>query len=682
MAAKVPSQQQPPPPPPPFWTPPLAGHTPMDAYRQHINRKFGLSLPSTAALQRWTTAHPQPFWLDLYSYLGLVPALPAAVTRAYDERVPMSSVPRFFDGLTLNYAQNALAADPDARATALVGIREGWSGGGDDHDAAGGTEERVSWGGLRERVRVAASALRRCGVGRGAVVAAMVGNSVWAVVLFLAAASLGAVFTSINPDLGAEIAPAVIFCDSDSTYKGKPVPVLGKLGQVVAALPSKPLVFVIPFTSSTGPYASISDFVAKASPTDELEFEQVSFSHPLVICYSSGTTGPPKCIVHQHGLVLQLKKISMLHNSLKPGDVVLQYSNTSWVLFYILNGHLAAGATCVCYDGSPMWPDVRQFLRIAEKYRCTYIGSSPRYLLELEMARVVPKTEFDLSALRMINTTGAPLSADQYTWFYNNFPSAVHLSNTAGGTDTATSILASDPSGPLYAGEIQMAALGMAADIADPTSGASMMHTGEPGEMVIRQPFPSMPCQFWGDDGGKLYHDAYFDRFEHVDVWAQHDWLSYNPKTGGFVMHGRSDGVLNPSGIRFGSGEIYGIAEGPGFNAQIGETLCVGRRRPRDKDETVFLFVKMLPGKVFTEELRSRLRTAISQGLSPRHVPSFILEVPDIPVTINGKKVEIAVKQILSGREVKASSTVANPDTLLSYKRFRNLERPPRAEKL
>lgn len=283
----------------------------------------------------------------------------------------------------------------------------------------------------------------------------------------------------------------------------------------------------------------------------------------------------------------------------------------------------------------------------------------------------------------MINTTGAPLSPDQYTWFARAFPPSVHLSNTAGGTDTATSILASDPSGPLHAGEMQMAALGMAADIADPVTGESIATTGEPGELVIRLPFPSMPCFLWGDDAdGSLYRATYFSRFADVDVWAQHDWLSRNPRTGGFVMHGRSDGVLNPSGIRFGSGEIYAVVEGPAFNARIGETLCVGRRRPGDADETVFLFVKMLPGMVFDEGLRERVRRAIAEGLSPRHVPAFILEVPDIPVTINGKKVEIAVKQILSGKDIQVSSTVANPETLLSYKRFREMERPPRVQKL
>lgn len=376
----------------------------------------------------------------------------------------------------------------------------------------------------------------------------------------------------------------------------------------------------------------------------------------------------------------------------------MQYSSTSWVVFYIMNGHLSTGATTICYDGSPMWPDVAKLIRLCERFRyshrphlaikvnrltmrhsATYLGTSPRYLLELEIAKIVPK-QFDLR-IRMVNTTGAPLSLDQYDWFYANMPPNVHLSNTAGGTDTSTSLLASDPSGPLYKGEMQMIAIGMDIDIVD-ENGSSIAHTGQPGEMIIRKPFPSMPVFFWGDKDGKIYKSSYFERFDNIDVWAQHDWLARNPQTGGFVMSGRSDGVLNPSGIRFGSGEIYGIVEGPQFNSEIAETLCVGRRRPQDKDETVFLFIKMLPDRSFTSELEDRVRATIREGLSQRHVPRFILQVKDIPVTINGKKVEIAVKQLISGKEISISSTVANPETLRSYRQYRDLESSPRGSRL
>lgn len=278
-----------------------------------------------------------------------------------------------------------------------------------------------------------------------------------------------------------------------------------------------------------------------------------------------------------------------------------------------------------------------------------------------------------------MNFTGASLALSQYYYFYENLPSHIHLCNVAGGTDTATSLLAGDPCGNLYPGQMQTFALGMDCDIADPDTGDSIKETGEPGEFVIRKPFPSMPCFFWGDTSGEKYHASYFERFDKVDVWAQHDWVTWNPVTKGVVMSGRSDGVLNPSGIRFGSGEIYAITEGPDFINEVGDTLCVGRRRPQDNDETVFLFVKMLPGKNFTEELHQRLRAAIAKGLSPRHVPRFIVPVDDLPVTINGKKIEIAVKQLMGGKDIKVSSTVANPECLLSFRRFKDYGEAPKA---
>jgi acetoacetyl-CoA synthetase len=274
----------------------------------------------------------------------------------------------------------------------------------------------------------------------------------------------------------------------------------------------------------------------------------------------------------------------------------------------------------------------------------------------------------------MVNTTGATLSPAQYRYFYTHFPPRVHLSNSAGGTDTATSLIAADPAGALRIGEMQVQALGIDVDVVDPETGASMRGTGQPGEMIVRKPFPSMPACFWGDPDMRLYREAYFERFSHIDVWAQHDWVSFNPETGGSVMHGRSDGVLNPSGIRFGSGEIYAIVEGPAFNAEIAETLCVGRRRPSDTDESVFLFVRMAAGHTFTDDVVRRLRKAISQGLSARHVPRFIVEVDEVPVTINGKKVETAVKRIISGREINVSSTVANSECLRGYKRWVGFE--------
>lgn len=298
----------------------------------------------------------------------------------------------------------------------------------------------------------------------------------------------------------------------------------------------------------------------------------------------------------------------------------------------------------------------------------------------------------------MVATTGAPLSTEQYHYFYRNFPYHAHLNNSAGGTDTTTTLLGCDPCGPLHFGEMTVPALGIDIDILDPLSGQSIKDTGEAGEMVIRKPFPSMPPFFFADPENRAYQSSYFKRFSAtnddsntaskepdagaIDVWAQSDWISYNTLTKGWTMHGRSDGVLNPSGIRFGSGEIYAIVEAAPFNDKIDQALCVGRRRQQDTDEVVFLFVKMIQGKSWTPELEKKLRDTIAQGLSRRHVPKFMIQVDDIPMTVNGKKVEIAVKQVISGKDVKVSSTVANPETLRGYSRFRDLESQPRGARL
>jgi len=486
--------------------------------------------------------------MDLYDYLDLKPRLPSGITKAYDDNVPMSSIPAFFPGLQMNYAENAMFANQDPNAIALVGVREGM-----DLETEDG--EQLTWHQFREQVRLTASALRHSGVKQGDRVAALVATSTWAMILFHASATIGAIFTSISPELGLEgcvsrlrqVTPTILFADSDTVYKGKTISTAIKVQQILERLSPKPQVYVVPVASKQNAHPSIDDFLAKANPSDKLEFAKTSFNDPLMICYSSGTTGAPKCIVHRHGLIIQLKKISAIHNSTTTADVILQYSSTSWVVFYVMCGYFACGAKTIVYNGSPMYPDAKQLLRMVEKYRVTYFGTSPRYLLEVEMSKTIPKEELDLSSLRIVYTTGATLSPEQYRWFYRAFPPNVHLCNTAGGTDTATSLIAADPCGRIHAGEMQMLGLGMDVDVADPTSGESIMHTGEAGEMIIRKPYPSMPCFFWGDEGNKKYKESYFERFENIDVWAQHDWLSCNPKTGGMVMHGRSDGVLSKS---------------------------------------------------------------------------------------------------------------------------------------
>lgn len=313
-----------------------------------------------------------------------------------------------------------------------------------------------------------------------------------------------------------------------------------KINKIFANLKQKPLVVVIP-TSGVTPngsvYTTLQEFLSTSHPQDNLEFKRVAFTHPLYILYSSGTSGPPKCLVHSHGVILQHKKVSVLHNSLTPEDVVFQYSSTSWVLWNIMIGHLSVGPELIMYDGSPLWPNPQALLKIVERHRVTYWGASPRYLQELEMTGCIPKNEADISSLRMVQTGGSHLAAEQYRWFYQTFPQTIHLTSVTGGTDLVTSWIGTDPAGPLYPGEIQLPMLGQDVDIADPVTGESIRESGQHGEFVCRKPFPSMPVFFWGDQGNKKYRETYFEKFD--NCWAQHDWASYNAVTRGWQIHGR-----------------------------------------------------------------------------------------------------------------------------------------------
>ncbi|OQE42160.1 hypothetical protein PENCOP_c004G05693 [Penicillium coprophilum] len=659
--------------PRPIWKPTIPQEQiPMNIYREHINKKFNQQLRSSHDLHKWSVENLQDFWTDLHGYTEIIPPLPPTVTSAFDPTTPMDKIPRFFREATVNYAENVVAGR-DSNKTALIGIREG-------QDLDG---EVWTWGLLRENVRKSRSALLQLGIKEGDRVAAIISNSVWSVGMFLATASIGAIWTSIAPDLGEEgcvsrlqqVTPRILFADGESTYKGKMRSNVVKIQSIVKALRSKPHVFLIPITGAHEPvFPSLDNFLAMSREEDKLEFKRVSFSHPLYILYTSGTTGQPKCLVHSHSVILQHKKTSMLHNSLTSDDIVFQYSSTSWVLWNVMVGHFSVGPTLVLYDGSPLWPSAKGLAKIAEYHKVSYWGCSPRYLQELEMTGCIPKNEFDLSSLKMVQTGGSHLGEDQYHWFYRTFPSNVHLTSVTGATDLATSWIGTDPAGPLYPGEIQLPMLGHDVDIADPVTGNSIKTTGRNGEFVCRKPFPSMPVFFWGDEDGSKYKSAYFEQFE--NCWAQHDWASYNPQTKGWQIHGRSDGVLNPQGIRFGSSDIYSITESTPFNSVLSATLCVGRRRPHDSDEVVFLFVVMQSAKPFTGQLAVELKDAIRKGLSSKHVPRFVVEVKEFPMTVNGKKIETLIKQVISTGQLPKtiSSTVANPGCLDHFRQFYNLE--------
>ncbi|THH03812.1 hypothetical protein EW146_g10337, partial [Bondarzewia mesenterica] len=488
-------------------------------------------------------------------------------------------------------------------------------------------------------------------------------------------------------DRYGQIQPKFLFSDTEVAYAGKTIDLLPKITEVANNLTAKGLEHVIllpSVKSGKEPPESVSNGIPKSASLSvflaagdrlPLSFEQLPFSHPLYILYSSGTSGPPKCIVHSAGGVLvQTKKELTIHFNLDLNDTYFQYTTTGWMMWPYMLAGLSCGARLILYDGSPFYPDVRSYLKFVndqgQVVLITLLGTSPRFLAEVQGRGIHPLDLGRFEALRTIASTGAVLTAPMFEWVQSAFGPDKHIVSSSGGTDICAAFVISVPTLPVYAGEIQAKSLGVKVEIFDQL-GNNIEHTGQPGELVCTRPHPSLPIKFWGDDErGTKFLKAYYNVYP--GVWRQGDFIARNPRTLGLIIYGRSDGVLNPSGVRFGSGEIYTVLEQ--FSFAIDDALCVGQRRPQDKDERVLLFLKMRSGHRLVAGLDAKIREAIRKGLSARHVPKYIFEIEDIPYTVNNKKIEIAVKQIVSGSDITPSGTVANPESLKLYYKYRNLE--------
>ncbi|PSR79238.1 hypothetical protein PHLCEN_2v7096 [Hermanssonia centrifuga] len=586
----------------------------------------------------------------------------------------MSEVPIWFPGARLNYAENILRHNGDA--IAVTSVREM------------GAIENYTFRQLRSMVRQLAAAMRANGLQLGDRVAAIVTNAIDAIIIALATSSVGAILSSTAPDMGTQgildryrqVGPKFIFSETEVIYAGKTIDLMPKVSEVVQDLDSHGLqrVILLPSTK-TGVDAKIpsdiracctlSAFLATGDDRP-LTFEQVSFAHPLYILYSSGTSGVPKCIVHSGGGVLMngMKEGSFAYN-MSSDDTYFQYTTTGWMMWNAMIPSLANGTRLIAYDGSPFHPDVRAFLKFVSDQGVTILGTGPRFLTEVQSNGIEPLKLASFDSLRVIMSTGAVLTAPMFEWTQEAFGPSVHIASVSGGTDICSGFVTAAPTLPTYAGEIQVKSLGMAVEIFD-HEGKSIEDTGLPGELVCTRPHPSMPIRFWGDKNDEKYRKSYFDTYP--GVWRQGDFMVKNPSTKGLIILGRSDGVLNPSGVRFGSAEIYSVLEQ--FRDVLDDSLCVGQRRPEDKDERVLLFLKMRPGHQLSDSLSNSIREAIRKALSARHVPAYIFEIQEIPYTVNNKKIEIAVKQIVSGSNLKPSGTVANPESLQLYYKYRNLE--------
>ena len=524
--------------------------------------------------------------------------------------------------------------------------------------------ETLSFAELYNQVSKTAQHLKELGVTKGDRVAGFLPNFAGSIVAMLATASVGAIWSSCSPDFGeqgvidrfGQIEPKVLFCVDGYFYNGKTHNCLDKIKSFTARLPSLKQVVIFD-------YASLSNIIINNSisyqeilenyEAIEIGFERVGFDHPLYIMYSSGTTGVPKCIVHGHGgtLVQHLKE-HQLQTNISSGDRVFYFTTCSWMMWNWLVSALGTGATVMLYDGSPAYPDNTVLWQFADEEQFSHFGTSAKYIETLMKNDVNPSAIFKLSNLKVICSTGSPLSAECYDYIYNNV-GYVHLASISGGTDIVSCFVLGVPTIPVRRGEIQGAGLGMAVEIWDDNG---RVNRGERGELVCTKPFPSRPVKFWNDIDGKKYHAAYFDRFE--GVWAHGDFAEQTPD-GGYIIYGRSDATLNPGGVRIGTAEIYRQVDRV---KEVLESIVIGQ--VWGNDTRIVLFVKLREGTNLTEPLLDTIKKLIKENCTSRHVPSKILQVEDIPRTKSGKIVEIPVRDIVHGREVKNKEALANPDAL------------------
>ncbi len=614
----------------------------IDANRAHFRGN------DYAALYDWSIESPEAFWAAVWHFCEVKAATP------YDSVLHDASLmpgARWFEGAKLNFAANLL--EHGATGTALVFVNER------------GERSEISWQELRAQVASVAARLRAFGVRRGDRVAACIANRPEAVIAMLATASVGAVWSSCSPDFGVDavldrfgqIEPKVLFATDGYFYDGKNIDSLPTVRTVAARLQGLAAVIIVPYRTddpdmSALPNAHLFDELLEQRA--EPRYEPVAFDAPLYILYSSGTTGAPKCIVHGvGGTLLQHRKEHVLHTDIRAGDVVFYFTTCGWMMWNWLVSALASRATLLLYDGAPLHPDPGILWRLAERERVTIFGTSAKYLSALEKSGFTPRSRHPLPALRSILSTGSPLAPTSFDFVYRSVKAEVQLASIAGGTDLISCFALGNPLLPVHRGELQCRGLGMKVEIFTP-DGHSVRE--QKGELVCTAPFPSMPLGFWNDADGRKYRAAYFERFP--NVWHHGDYAELTAN-GGVVIYGRSDAVLNPGGVRIGTAEIYRIVES--FE-EVAESIVVGQEW--NDDTRIVLFVRLQPGAELDAGLERRLRDASKARASPRHVPAKVLAVTDIPRTMNGKIVELAVREAIHGRPVGNRDALANPQAL------------------
>ncbi|MBX5462727.1 MAG: acetoacetate--CoA ligase [Steroidobacteraceae bacterium] len=623
-----------------------------------LNARKGLNLASYADLYAWSLAEPGEFWFEVAHFAGVRADWGEGPWLVDADRMPGA---RFFPNARLNFAENLLRFREPTPAIIFRNDR--------------GTRREVSYLELHEEVARVAAGLAAEGVGVGDRVAGYLPNLPETIIAMLATTSLGAIWSSCSPDFGTrgvldrfgQIAPKVLITADGYCYGGKSLDSLAPMSEVIPQIPSIQRVIVVGYLNAEpdlqrlGNTARIatrwSSFGVRGAP---LEFTRLPFNHPVYILYSSGTTGAPKCIVHgAGGTLLQHQKEHLLHTDIRRTDRVFYFTTCGWMMWNWLASVLATGATIVLYEGSPFHPDPGALWRMAAQEKINIFGTSAKFIAATEKSAFDPASAVDLGSLRTILSTGSPLLPESFDYVYQHVKGDVQLASISGGTDIVSCFALGNPLLPVYRGELQSRGLGMRVEIYD-EQGHPIR--GERGELVCTAPFPSMPVGFWNDPDGRKYHAAYFERFP--NVWHHGDYATLTEHDG-LIIHGRSDAVLNPGGVRIGTAEIYAVVESL---EEIMEALAVGQ--DWRGDVRVILFVRLKPGFELDEALKKKVRDAIRAATTPRHVPAKIIAVPDIPRTLSGKVTELAVRNVIHGLPVKNVDALANPQAL---DHFRNL---------
>lgn len=616
-----------------------------------VNDRYGLTIDSYASLHRWSVERIPEFWSAVWDFVQIRSSHP------YDQVVDdLARFPgaKWFAGARLNFAENLLHHRDDRIAFSFHGESQ--------------KSATITYSALHRAVARLASSLRQSGVRPGDRVVGYMPNLIETAATMLATTAIGAVWSSCATDMGpqavvdrlGQIEPKVLFTVDGYFYKGKAFDSLGNVAEIVRGIPTLKKTVVVGYLGPKPDIARIHEAVhydefSRYVESPELEFEQLPFDHPALIMFSSGTTGKPKCLVQSGGGVLinHLKEL-VLHTDLRPQDTICYITTCSWMMWNWVLSSLATGARIVLYDGNPAFPGPEALWRLVQDEQITVFGTSASYINAIRSQRLTPGRSYDLSSLREVLQTGSALSADGFEYVYSAVKNDLHFNSISGGTDINGCFAAGTPTIPVYAGQVQAPALGMKVNCYDE---AGRPVRDQRGELVCEAPSPSMPLYFWNDPDGRKYREAYFSVYP--NIWRHGDYVVMHSDTGGITFHGRSDAVLKPSGVRIGTAEIYNVVE---MLPELSDSLAIGQ--DWQGDQRIILFVKMAEGCRLTDELKKKIAGTLREHASPRHVPAVIFEAPDIPYTLNMKKVESAVTNIVHGRPVSNRDALANPECL------------------